>query len=432
MKLTPIGFIINLLVLFTFIPTINGQTVASDSEKEIFQTGSTYRAETDTSHANFIINKWDLRPTASLETFRARLDSLLRATTLLSVDIESAASPDGPWKWNEELAQNRARVMIEFLREKIEIPDSILQVNCITEQWEGLRDSVINNTSLPQREEMLRIIDSRKSPDQKERELRALKQGWRRLTPVILPSLRYSYVRAVTPDVTLTYDSRIPREPIRTFDFPPTEPPVKVEVPTPIVVIPPVTLPEPWLRHWYVSTNLIGAAMAIENIAGEVDLAPHFSARLALYHAGWDYFKSTIKFRNLSVFPEVRFWSKPNNTGFFADAHLGLAYYNVALDGAHRYQDHNGRTPALGGGIGLGARWFISADRKWMMECSVGGGIYRLDYDIFDNTPDVKDGLLMDRRKRTFYGVDNAAISIVYRFGAPSPSELKIKKGGNR
>lgn len=61
----------------------------------------------------------------------------------------------------------------------------------------------------------------------------------------------------------------------------------------------------------------------------------------------------------------------------------------------------------------MGYRFCVSKNKRWWIEASVGAGVYRLDYDIFANT---HNGLLLDRRKRTFFGVDNAALSISYQF----------------
>lgn len=90
-----------------------------------------------------------------------------------------------------------------------------------------------------------------------------------------------------------------------------------------------------------------------------------------------------------------------------------MAYYNVAFGGAVRYQDHDRRTPALGGGLNVGYRLNISANRLWRLEFSLGAGVYRLDYDKFQNR---HNGLRTERCKKTFFGVDNAAVSICYTF----------------
>jgi hypothetical protein len=56
------------------------------------------------------------------------------------------------------------------------------------------------------------------------------------------------------------------------------------------------------------------------------------------------------------------------------------------------------------------------------LEFSLGGGIYKLHYDIFHNQP---NGQLVDTRQRTFYGIDQASVAFAYRF------DWK-KKGGKR
>lgn len=61
----------------------------------------------------------------------------------------------------------------------------------------------------------------------------------------------------------------------------------------------------------------------------------------------------------------------------------------------------------------MGYRFALPRDPRWKFEAALGYGIYRLDYDIFENGA---NGPLVDRRKRTFYGIDNVAFSICYTF----------------
>lgn len=174
-----------------------------------------------------------------------------------------------------------------------------------------------------------------------------------------------------------------------------------------------------WVRQMSIKSNLPVWLAAMPNVALEFDLARHFSIAASVYYSGWDYFKEDLKFRNLTAMPELRYWPRRDNTGFFLAIHGGVAWYNVALGGDHRWQDHDGHTPTLGGGINFGYK-FPLRSRHWGMEVSVGAGAYKLDYDVFMNEP---NGILVDRRKRMFYGVDNAALSICYHFGLR-------KKGG--
>ena len=165
--------------------------------------------------------------------------------------------------------------------------------------------------------------------------------------------------------------------------------------------------------------------MAIANVAAEIDLAKHWSFTLPVYYSAWDYFKSTIKFRTFAVQPEFRYWLSEENDGFFGGAHFGLAYYNFAFDGDYRYQDHNRETPAIGGGVSIGYRLPISKNNRWKVEFSLGAGVYSRHYDKFHNTPRTKDGLMIESIKKTYWGIDQAAVSFSYSF------DLK-KKGGKR
>ena len=172
----------------------------------------------------------------------------------------------------------------------------------------------------------------------------------------------------------------------------------------------------------HVKTNAIGLAAGIANMAVEVDICKHLSFTLPVYYSAWDYFKPTLKFRTFTVQPEFRYWFNQHNEGWFLGAHFGYAFYNFALDGEYRYQDHNRETPSMGGGFSLGYRTHLSKNKRWKMEFSVGGGVYDSHYDKFRNE---ENGLLVSTEKKTWYGVDQASISLVYSFN------LK-KKGGDR
>lgn len=179
---------------------------------------------------------------------------------------------------------------------------------------------------------------------------------------------------------------------------------------------------QPQGRKLYIKTNAPAWLMLWTNIAFEIDIAPHWSAQLPVYYSGFNYFRRDVKFRTFSFLPEVRWWAGADNTGFFANLHFGCGWYNYAKGGEFRYQDHDRNTPALGGGVGVGYRFHFCSNRRWTMEAAVGCGVYRLDYDIFRN---VDNGLIMGREQRTFFGIDQAALSFSYSFGLE-------KKGGGK
>ncbi len=177
---------------------------------------------------------------------------------------------------------------------------------------------------------------------------------------------------------------------------------------------------EEWKREVHVKTNALGLGLAIANAGAEIDICEHLSFNLSMYYSSWDYFSPTVKFRTLSTQPELRYWVTETNEGFYAGAHFGCGYYNVATGGEYRTQDHDGKSPALGGGVAFGYRLPISRNNRWKLEFSLGAGIYSLNHDKFRNRP---DGLLTFTEKKTYIGFDQAAISIVYSF------EIKNDRG---
>lgn len=363
----------------------------------------------------------------------ARNDRLMRIT---GVEFKGTASPDGGYEFNVWLSENRLRTFKELIFSYISIPDSIIRANVSDIPWDEFRERVAAS-DLEHRDRILSVIDQGPSLvpwfngrhiDPRLLKLKRMDRGkvWESLKSPILRDLRYG-------DVRFRYRRIRPLE-LPALAFPQPE----IEVPDLVPYPMPRSCQERWMPHIYLKTNLLGLAAMMANLAVELDIAPHWSFTLPIYYSGMDYFKSTLKFRNFTVQPEFRYWVSLKkddayyyNDGFFLGAHLEMSYYNFAFNGRYRYQDHRGRTPALGGGLSLGYRTAISRNKRWKMEFTAGGGIYPLDYDLFDNTTDYRDGQLMDRRKETYIGLDQVAVTLGYTFDWERRIRTLRKKGGN-
>ena len=165
-------------------------------------------------------------------------------------------------------------------------------------------------------------------------------------------------------------------------------------------------------QQLYLKTNTLAWGMLVSNMAVELKASPHWSFTLPVYFSAWDYFSSTVKFRTFTLQPEARYWFSEKE-GWFAGAHAGLAYYNFAWGGKWRVQDYDCDSPALGGGLSGGCRWPFGKQKRWLVECSLGVSVYRLHYSKFHNRP---NGLLARSEKKTFWGIDQAAITLAYMF----------------
>lgn len=341
-----------------------------------------------------------------------RDDSLL---TITGVDYRGTASPDGAYDFNVWLSENRLRTFKELINSYVTIPDSIINAQTSDIPWDEFRAKVVEADNVPMKETVLAIIDegpslvpyfNNRRIDPRLLKLKTLDHGrvWDVLRSPILRDLRYG-------DAIFHYQYLLP---LMSYSLPlaATVPPVS------IVAVPVFPTVETWTPNIYLKTNLIGWAAGSVNVGVEFDLAPHWSFTLPWYYCAWDYFKSTIKFRNFTLQPEFRYWpnAKGYNHGFFVGAHFGAMAYNFAIDGKYRYQDRRGTHPALGGGIGIGYRKPISKNKRWHVEFTAGAGYYHLDYNVYENTPNYKEGKLVRSKKKNWFGLDQAAITISYSF----------------
>lgn len=167
--------------------------------------------------------------------------------------------------------------------------------------------------------------------------------------------------------------------------------------------------------------NTVTLPLLVANFGVEIQPTDHWSVNLPVYYSGLDWFSETVKFRTLSVQPEVRYWLRPGFHGLFFNAHATFAYYNIAWGGDYRYQDHARKTPVFGGGLGIGYKTNMSEDGSspWGIEFGIGGGVLPLHYDYYFNVP---NGRLAGEDKHTYWGPDQAFVSFTYSIGQAKKS----------
>lgn len=330
---------------------------------------------------------------------------------LVSVEFCGAVSPEGSVRFNRWLSNARLEALEKYVRNLIEIPEDIIVRNDHYIAWSEL-DEMVSNSDMPNKDAILSIIRSENisTGEQLDSRIGALKQldnevTWWKLYHTYFKHMRNAYTVLVTQksDYALEYEKMMQ----------PISPYVDFSQPMPILPIMLVNpAPEPDKRYMYIKTNLVGLGMLMANLGVEFDMGNKFSFVLPVYYSAVNYFKQTLKFRTFAVQPELRYWLKDNKDGFFVGAHAGFAYYNFAFDGKWRYQDKDGKTPTLGGGLSAGYRMPISKDENWKLEFALGAGVYPLHYDVFHND---YNGQLYDTRKKTYFGLDNVMIGISYR-----------------
>lgn len=333
--------------------------------------------------------------------------------TLRKVSFCGSVSPEGSTELNRKLARARLQSLEDVVRAKaakanVAMPDSIIYRNDSYISWEYLEEQVVQSI-LPHKEDILEVLHQNYDSDSdypinRIAKLRSIDEGrvWYQLLDLYFPDMRNACVL---------------------FEYDKQEAVIVPEIAAKEIENTPETVAttSPALargggdfgRSIRLKTNALEWVLASANISAEIDIARHLSFAIPIRYSAINYFVPTIKFRTLSTYPELRYWFKEDNSGIFLGAHFGAASYNFAFKGKYRYQDHNGKSPAIGGGLSFGYRMPISKNERWNMEFILGVGAYSLHYDKFYN---IENGRLIGTYRTTYWGIDNAAINISYRF----------------
>lgn len=118
--------------------------------------------------------------------------------TITSLSIKGYASPEGTYKGNAYLAENRAKALLDYVKEHYDLSGVELTVDFEPEDWEGL-EAAVEKGNLPDKEELLAIIraDEPADWDAREWKLKSLNGGssYKILLRDVYPALRHSDYR---------------------------------------------------------------------------------------------------------------------------------------------------------------------------------------------------------------------------------------------
>lgn len=118
--------------------------------------------------------------------------------TITSLSIKGYASPEGTYKGNAYLAENRAKALLNYVKDRYDLSGVELSVDFEPEDWEGL-EAAVEKGNLPDKEELLAIIraDEPVDWDAREWKLKTLNGGtsYKVLLRDVYPALRHSDYR---------------------------------------------------------------------------------------------------------------------------------------------------------------------------------------------------------------------------------------------
>lgn len=163
-----------------------------------------HRAEVGTAYLDFQVGKYAILPDfRNNATELAKIDNTIltvtddKNITPNGIILKGYASPEGSYKSNAVLAENRVKALRGYVAKKHDFKSDFFKLETEPEDWDGFKAKVEADMQVPDRDAVLAIINSDKDPDKKEAELRKLNGGaaFRYVLAGLFPSLRRSEYR---------------------------------------------------------------------------------------------------------------------------------------------------------------------------------------------------------------------------------------------
>jgi hypothetical protein len=177
-------------------------------------------------------------------------------------------------------------------------------------------------------------------------------------------------------------------------------------------------------QHIAVKNNLIGDALLVPNISGEITLGNKWSVDALFQINSILYTKNptskqykTNKFSHWMVQPGIRYWTCEVFNGFFVGVHSHAGQMNVGgkdipfilKNKNHIMADHRYEGWFYGAGMSMGYHFILS--KRFSVEVEAGLGYAHINYNRFKCTACGKpDG----RGEADYLGPTKAALSLIY------------------
>ncbi|MGN0238220.1 MAG: DUF3575 domain-containing protein [Lepagella sp.] len=365
-----------------------------------------------------------------LGEIKTYLESIKQDSTgkLTEIIFCGYASPEGPIKLNEELADRRRQSIEEYVRRHFDIPEGVT-INYVEEiAWSALAEMVAES-ELPDKEEVLEIINSNpgksiKGEDSRIARLQKLDKGiaWRYITRYMFPRIRNSVVvfKEETGEMLV--------------QTPEGEYLGHVAIPGKIEVIERVSRESEKKRFYMdIKTNMLYDIMALPNLGIEFYLGRGWSISGGCTYAWWKSDRRHRYWRAYGGELSVRKWiGKAAKRKPLTGHHIGIYGEIFTYDfewGGKGYMGgspgHNmWHTPNYAAGIEYG--YSLPIANRLNIDFTIGVGYWGGKY--FTYTPQEGHYVWESTKQRHWIGPTKAEISLVWLIGRGNSN----KKGGNK
>lgn len=413
-------YIILILSFCGFLHTASAESLCDSTIVQQFKIS--YPVSETELHADYHDNATNLRIIKEYFLKSPKIDSII---------IYSFSSPEGSYKTNKRLAEERGKrarnYLLQMLPEGSSFPDSLIIIKPTAENWDGLYENVARDYPYEDKEDVLNLL-SRKdiSNDRKKQLLKSLNRGipWEYIKTNILPHLRYAvwvaewvYVPYVVENIPHITPVTAPAKSIAAL--PPLAPKTEFVQEEEVVE-------ESRKRILALKTNLLYDALTFANFSIEV---PLYKDKLSIlyYHQfpwwRWGQTKNEYCIRFLSIGAEARWWFKTKDrfNGHFLGIYGESGKYDFEIQRSICYQGEHYST-------GLTYGYAMPVGKRLNLEFSISAGYASVAYRGYTPSKDYEI-LFRDPSKvgrLHYFGPTKAQISLVV------PITAKTKGGNDR
>lgn len=332
-----------------------------------------------------------------------RIDSIASARRVDSITITAYASPEGPEEHNETLAEQRAKVAYQYVKDRF--PAAVISLQPEGENWSGLIRAVTNDTVIPDRQRVLDILTEPVGH-------RTIKEVIRRFAGT--PTYNY-IVNSVLPQL---------REACITFHYTRIDTLILKSKALPAITVEPLVLaraeipvarylavPRSEHKRFAIKTNLIYLAALMINVEGEYYFSPKFSLNLEWQYAWWDNSQQHRYYRIATVSPEFRYWfhRKSMDQGHFGGVYVAAGIYEFMRN------ERLGIQGEFFVAAGLSYGYMMPLSRALNLEFSLGVGYMMTEFRQYHYDAGC---YVYDLTKRnSYFGLTKAKVSLVFPLG---------------
>ena len=370
----------------------------------------------------FRINRWDIDTTfrgngGTIRRMQAEIDSLISegSITADSISIVSAASPDGGNAFNVWLSKKRGLSTMDLLEERYpDIDPEIIYIDPMGEDWSTFRRVVYEDRNIPARDELIALMESDLTNDEKEKVLRKMNPAFRYILKHHIYLMRASAV---------TFNVSVPM-----VLMPPIAgPQALAEGPEGNILYRQVQpLPQAPVEKKMIlaaRTNLLVPAL---NVGVEVPVGYSWSVGADYYFPWWLARSNRYCAEMLGWFVDTKYWfgkdrdEEDKLTGHALGAYAGFGYYD------YQWEKSGNQGEYIDIGVDYTYAIPLAKDRL-RMEFNIGLGWIHTVARHYTPTDDYTD-LIKDpgirHRKYNFFGPTRASVSLVV------PIRVKVKQKG--